>query len=117
MLRASVTAGKSGPVIVLSGEADITSVEQLNAVLTGQLASGARYVTIDASGLRFADSMAIHALLAAAQTLKERGGGLILLRPQDPVARILSLIGVDQLITIRGISRGHGRTGSGAEQS
>lgn len=81
MLRASVTAGESGPVIVLSGQADITSAEQLNAVLTGQLASGARYLTIDASGLRFADSMAIHALLVAARTLKERGGSLILLRP------------------------------------
>jgi hypothetical protein len=34
----------------------------------------------------------------------ERGGSLVLLRPQPPVARMLELIGADQVITIRGIS-------------
>lgn len=40
MLEASITAGESGPVIVLTGEADLTCAEQLRDLLTGQLAAG-----------------------------------------------------------------------------
>jgi hypothetical protein len=39
-LRASVAAGVSGPVIVLSGEADLTSAGQLSALITAQLSKG-----------------------------------------------------------------------------
>jgi len=39
-----------------------------------------------------------------ARTLQERGGSLVLLRSQPPVAKMLALIGADQVITIRGIS-------------
>lgn len=104
MLEASVTAGESGPVIMLAGEADLTRAGQLSALITGQLAEGTRQLTIDASGLRFADSASIRALVLAARTLQQRGGSLVLLRPQPPVARMLALIGADQVITIRGIS-------------
>ncbi len=71
---------------------------------TGQLAGGTRQLTIDASGLRFADSASIRALVLAARTLQGQGGSLVLLRPQPPVARMLELIGADQVITVRGIS-------------
>ncbi len=105
-LEASVCAGESGPVIVLAGEADLTSAGQLNALITGQLSGGARQLTIDASGLRFADSASIRALVLAARALKERDGNLVLLRPQQPVARLLALVGADQVITIRAVSTG-----------
>jgi anti-sigma B factor antagonist len=101
MLEASVEAGEYGPVIVLAGEADLTCQEQLGALITGQLAGGIRQLTIDVSGLRFADSASIRTLSLAARTLKERGGSLVLLDPQRPVARVLALMGVDQMVTIR----------------
>ena len=41
MLRASVAAGVSGPVVILSGETDLTSAGQLSALITAQL-SGER---------------------------------------------------------------------------
>jgi anti-sigma B factor antagonist len=100
-LEASVAAGESGPVIVLTGEADLTCVEQLSELLTGQLASGTRHLTIDMSGLRFADSASIRVLVLVARTLRERGGNLVLLRPQRPVAKVLALLGVEQMVTIR----------------
>jgi anti-sigma B factor antagonist len=99
-LEASVAAGPSGPVITLSGETDLVSLAALSALLSRQLAGGTRELTIDASGLRFADSASIQALMLAARTLKERGGRLVLLRPQRPVARILALLGVDEIFTI-----------------
>jgi len=41
-LRATVAAGVSGPVVVLSGEADLTSVGQLSALITSQRHPGER---------------------------------------------------------------------------
>lgn len=104
-LNTAVAAGESGPVLVLSGEADITSAAELSQILTAQLADGTSHLTIDLSGLRFADSATIHALIQAALALKDRGGTLTLLRPQRAVAKVLTLIGVDKLIILRAAPR------------
>jgi anti-sigma B factor antagonist len=101
LLRASVSAGESGPVITLSGEADVTTVAELSELVTAQLSGGARHLTIDVSGLSFADSASVRVLVLAARTLRQRGGGLVLLRPQRALLLILELIGADQMITIR----------------
>jgi anti-sigma B factor antagonist len=102
LLEISVAAGEAGPVLTLSGEADLTTVAELTEALTAQLAIGARHLTVDLSRLRFADSAVIRALVLADRTLKQRGGGLVLAHPQPVVARALSLLGVDQAIEIRG---------------
>ena len=104
MLEASVAAGTSGPVIVLSGEADLTSVAALSAVISAQLSDGTHDLTIDVSGLRYADSASVRTLLLAARTLRERGACLILLRPQPAMTRLLRLLGADQMLTIVGES-------------
>ena len=101
LLEISVAAGESGPVVTLSGEADVTTVAELSEALTAQLASGARHLTVDLSGLRFADSAVIRELVMADRKLKDRGGGLELANPQPAVARALSLLGVDQIIEVR----------------
>lgn len=103
-LRASVTAGDAGPVLVLAGEADVTNAEQLRDVIGAQLAGGAAFLTIDTAGLSFADSSAIGILAGTGRTLKELGGGLVLLRPQQPVLRTLTLLGVDQVVSIHAAS-------------
>ena len=100
-LRASVSAGESGPVITLSGEADMTTVAELSELVTAQLSGGTSYLAIDASGLSFADSASVRVLMLAAVTLRKRGGALVLLRPQRALARMLEILGADQVITIR----------------
>jgi anti-anti-sigma factor len=101
LLEISVAAGESGPVLTLSGEADLTTVAGLSQALTAQLTSGARHLTVDLSGLRFADSAVIRELVLAGRKLKDLGGGLELMNPQPAVARALSLLGVDQVIEVR----------------
>jgi anti-sigma B factor antagonist len=101
-LRASVSAGESGPVITLSGETDITTVAELSELVTAQLSGGTLHLTIDASGLSFADSVSVRVLVLAARTLQQRCGGLVLLRPQRVLARMLEIMGADQMIVIRG---------------
>jgi anti-sigma B factor antagonist len=101
LLDISVTEAESGPVIVLSGEADLTTLALLNGVLNEQICAGARQVAVELSALRFADSASVTALAHAARRLRDKGGDLVLLNPQAAIARVLSLTGVDQTLTIR----------------
>lgn len=111
-LTASVAAGESGPVIVLAGEADLNSAGHLAELISAQVARGTRQLTVDVSGLRFADSATVRTLALAAKTLRQRGGSVVLLDPQQPVARILALTGADQVFTIRAEAVGQPEPGS-----
>lgn len=100
--RASVSAGESGPVITLSGEVDLSTITELSDLITAQLAGGTVHLTIDVSGMSFADSASMRVLMLAAMTLRKRGGGLVLLRPQPVLARLLDIMDADQVITVQG---------------
>jgi anti-anti-sigma factor len=101
-LRITVTAGDSGSVLALSGEADMTCVAELSAAFAAQVDAAAGHLTVDLAGLRFADSAAIRVLVKASRALRARGGTLTLSRPQPSVARTLSLLGVDRVIPVHG---------------
>jgi anti-anti-sigma factor len=100
-LRAAVEAREAGPLITLSGEADVTTAAELSELVAGQLADGTLQLTIDISELTFADTASIRVLVLAARTLKQRGGNLVLLRPHRALARILQIMGADQLIAVQ----------------
>ena len=100
-LETSVATGDCGPVVVLSGEADFTCLAELTAVIGEQLSGGTRWLTIDVSELRFADTASIRELILAAKAMRKRSGTLVLLHPQRPVARVLALLGADHMFTIR----------------
>lgn len=118
MLQTSVAAGESGPVVMLSGEADISSAGQLSDLLTAQLSGGAQQLMVDVSGLSFADSASVRALVLAAKALRERGGTLVIARPQLAVARLLELMGVDELLVVQGGAAGQARAkGYGTRES
>jgi anti-anti-sigma factor len=102
VLEITVEAGSSGPVVKLSGESDLTTAGRLRDALAAQLAPAPRRLTVDARGLRFADSASIQVLLAAHRVLHDAGGSLeLVLRPGSVIARALSLLGADQVLTIR----------------
>jgi anti-anti-sigma factor len=100
-LEASVTAGEAGPVVALSGQADLSSSAHLGEVLTSQVAGDIVHLTIEASGLSFMDSIAARLLLMTARVLRERGGTLQIVHPQLAVSNVLELMGADQLIEVR----------------
>jgi len=104
-----VAAGESGPVVMLWGEADISSAGQLSDVLTAQLSGGAQQLMVDVSGLSFADSASVRALVLAGKALREWGGTLVIARPQRAVARLLELMGVDELFVVQGGAAGQAR--------
>jgi len=97
----SASAGADGPVVVLSGEADTTTPSLLRETLTPLLDTGARVVTIEASGLSFLDSASMRVLVLAAKALRGRRGRLVLSCPQPVVARLLEITGADSLLDVR----------------
>jgi anti-anti-sigma factor len=50
--------------------------------------------------LDFADTAGIRVFLLAAKTLRQRGGDLVVLRPQRILARVLEILGAEQVATI-----------------
>jgi anti-sigma B factor antagonist len=109
LLTIAVTADDHGPVVVLSGEADLTTVPEMTAALATQIDVGPRYLTVDLSALVFLDSASVAALITAARALEASGGTLRLAGPQGAVARTLDLLSLDQIIPV------HGRAVAGRE--
>jgi anti-sigma B factor antagonist len=101
LLDITAEIGERGPVVRLSGEADTSVAGRLGEALNAQITADTRCLTVDLSGLRFADSAAVRTLIDAHLALKKQGGTLELASPQPLVARSLSLLGVDQVIPVR----------------
>lgn len=101
VLRTSASDGADGPVVMLSGEADTTTAALLREMLEAQLDTGARLVTVDASGLSFLDSASLRVLVLAARVLQERHGTLVFARPQPLVARMLEITGADRILEVQ----------------
>jgi anti-sigma B factor antagonist len=100
VLEVSVADGTE-PVVVLSGEADFQGAVRLSAALDTQISGGTECMLVDVSDLSFADSSAVRVLVLAAQKLRQRRGSLTLLHPQPSVARVLELMGADQIMNLR----------------
>ena len=100
-LEVSIATGASGPVLVLAGEADFTSITRLDEALTAQISGQAVQLTIDAANLRYADSASMRTLVMAAMKARTRAGSVTLLNPQPAVARMLDLLCIDEMFSIR----------------
>ena len=100
-LEVSIATGASGPVLVLAGEADFTSVTRLDEALTAQISGQTVQLTIDAANLRYADSASMRTLVMAAMKARTRAGSVTLLNPQPAVARMLDLLCIDEMFSIR----------------
>jgi anti-sigma B factor antagonist len=88
-------------VMRLAGEADLSATE-LRDALAAELAGSPRLLLLDMSAMTFIDSGATQMIVAAYRVAGAGRAALALLRPSDPVARVLGLMGVDQLIGVYG---------------
>jgi anti-anti-sigma regulatory factor len=102
LLEVSVAAGDFGPVIVLAGEADLSSIAQLNEVITAQVSARTSHLTIDVTNLRSADLATAQALILAALIVRVQGGTAMLLNPQATVAPVLDRLRAAETFTVLG---------------
>ena len=84
-------------VLRLSGEIDVSNVDDI----TGQLASalsGVRRGVIDLSGLQYLDSAGVGMLITVAAEAHARGAPLHFVLPQEaPIERILMIVDLPRL--------------------
>ena len=99
-LRVSVTSGDSYTVIALAGESDVYTYDQLRGALESEAAKRVSLLIVDLSGLEFMDSSGVQVLLDTRVMMGNRGDKLALAGPQNTVARVLNLVGADQLIPV-----------------
>jgi anti-sigma B factor antagonist len=99
-LRVSVTGGDSYTVVALAGESDVYTYDQLRNVLESEASRGVALLVVDLSGLEFMDSTGVQILLDIRVMMNDRGGKLVLAAPQTTVARVLNLVGADQLTPV-----------------
>lgn len=86
-------------MVRLVGEADVTT-PALGDILRAETAKKPRLLLVDAAGLTFIDSAALHAVVQAHLRLRADGGVLAVVSPSPGVARVLQLSGLDQMIPV-----------------
>jgi anti-anti-sigma factor len=101
LLEVSVEAGDLGPVIVLAGDADSSSVTHLNEVLTAQVSGRTRHLTIDATNLCSIGPATAQTLMLAALIVMVQGGSTVLVNPQEPVLKMLNHTRVTEMFSIQ----------------
>lgn len=84
-------------VLTLAGEIDHDTSDQLHRALDVTGTPGPRIV-VDMRQVTFMDSSGINVLIAAYQAVTAADGWLRLATPTEAVARVLQLVGVDNLI-------------------
>jgi len=89
----------SRTLVRLVGEADVTT-RVLGDMLGAEGAKKPRLLLLDVSGLTFIDSAALHEIVRAYRKLRADGCRLALISPSPPVARVLQLSALDQVIPV-----------------
>ena len=84
------------PVIAVSGDLDISSVERLRSAVEDATAGGPPELTFDMSDLRFMDSAGIAVLLGAASSVPT----VRLRNPTKAVRRVIELTGLTQVLEL-----------------
>jgi anti-sigma B factor antagonist len=84
--------------LLLSGELDIVSGGELEAVVRQLCASGSGGVVIDLSKLDFIDSTGIHAIMLAGKLCEHHGRKFGLIAGPKNIQRVFEITGLDKVL-------------------
>lgn len=87
--------------VFLSGELDLCTAPSFAEALVSADADRANCLVIDLAGLRFIDSSGLRELVVALKRRRGRGGEIVLRSPGPSTLRVLDMVGLSQLFTIR----------------
>lgn len=89
-----------GKVLSVTGDVDLFTAPHLRQAITEMLEEGAKLITVDLSRVGFLDSTGLGVLVGSLKRVREEGGELVLVGPQAPVARVLSVTGLDKVFSV-----------------
>lgn len=99
-LTTSVLYDEGVALLALEGELDLAVSGLLDAAVQRLLEDRQRLVVIDLGGLTFCDSSGLGALLRSSRTLRTAGGTCLVAGARGPVARLLELTSMEQVIRV-----------------
>ena len=83
------------PVVLISGEIDVSTAPMVRDALDAALDGGARRLTLDLAGVGFVDSSGLGVLVGALRRLQEeRDGRLLVDNVQEPVRKVFEITGL-----------------------
>ncbi|MEU5338327.1 STAS domain-containing protein [Streptomyces asoensis] len=86
-------------VVSVRGEIDHDGKDVLRSVLLSSAGAAPARLVVDLSGVPFMDSSGINVFVAAHQAVSGTAGWVRIAAAQEPVLRVLELVGVDAVIT------------------
>ena len=84
-------------VVALAGECDLAAREALTSALRAAVERAA-VVDVDLAALQFLDSSGVHCLVEGYHAAQQRGSRLYVVNARGPVAQLLDLTGVGELL-------------------
>ncbi|MEU8674879.1 STAS domain-containing protein [Streptomyces sp. NPDC048560] len=91
----------TGPVLEIAGDLDHATAPELRQAVDRLTVAGGQLLVLDLAGLEFCDSSGITAFLAARNLAMEQGGDMALAAVPANTARILRIVGLDRVFTLR----------------
>ena len=85
-------------VVRVAGSVDAVTAPRLGEALQEALASGRASIVVELSGVSYASSAALRALLAAVKGARAAGGDVRLAAVQSDVAKVLDMAGFDGIV-------------------
>lgn len=96
-------ASTNGEVVVsVRGELDMATAPSLWKELTDLIPDVQQRMVIDLSDTRFIDSTGMGVFVKAFKRLRHGGADLVLKAPNNSARKVLTLTGLDQVLTIEG---------------
>lgn len=89
----------SGTLLLLEGEVDPHTTEQLDRAVDAALASATELV-LELSGVTFIDSAGLRSLIRAQRLADQAGGSLVLRAPRPSTRRVLEITGLTDELTV-----------------
>ncbi|MFF8387793.1 STAS domain-containing protein [Streptomyces kanasensis] len=103
MSRLTITTRTTatGPLLRIAGDLDYATSEELRTHVTGLRLEPGQCLVLELGGMEFCDSSGITALLVARHHATAAGADVALTAVPDHTRRILRIVGLDQIFTIR----------------
>ena len=100
-LGLTASTGADGTVTVLvAGEIDMSSTEDLGALLTRVLTSSApARVVLDMAQVRFMDSTGINVLVQAYRLAQQTAGTITVINPNPMIVKVMRITGILPIFT------------------
>ncbi|GAA2632574.1 anti-sigma factor antagonist BldG [Dactylosporangium fulvum] len=84
-------------MVTAEGELDVSTSPELRRTVNAALDQGNGTLIVDLSAVTFMDSTTLGVLIGAYNRLRETGGGLAVVCPDDRVRRVFRITGLDKV--------------------